>query len=119
MDPDCVFCKIVKGEIPSEKVFESDSVLAFWDIKPAAPIHILVVPKRHVKSLSEAISVDEGLVDDVMMGVVKVAEKLKISDGYKATTNNGAKAGQIVQHFHFHVLGGWKDKDDVVSEIHT
>lgn len=109
MQDDCVFCKIVKGEIPSKKVFESDTVLAFWDINPAAPIHVLVVPKKHVKNLSEAISVDEGLVDDVMMGVTKVAEEMQIKDAYRATTNNGAGAGQIVPHFHFHVLGGWKE----------
>lgn len=106
---DCVFCKIVKGEIPSKKVYESDSVLAFWDIKPGAPVHILVVPKKHVQNLSETISVDEGLVDDVMMVVTKVAEKLGIKDAYKAITNNGEAAGQVVPHFHFHVLGGWKE----------
>ena len=106
---DCVFCKIVKGEIPSNKVYESGSVLAFWDINPSAPVHILVIPKKHVRNLSSAISVDEGLVDDVMIGVTKVAEKLKIKDSYRATTNNGGKAGQIVPHFHFHVLGGWKE----------
>jgi histidine triad (HIT) family protein len=119
MQEDCVFCKIVKGEIPSKKVFESDSVLAFWDINPAAPIHILVVSKKHVKNLSEAVLADEGLVNDVMLGVTKVADKLQIKDGYRATTNNGESAGQIVPHFHFHVLGGWKNKEGVVSEIHT
>ena len=71
---DCVFCKIVKGEIPAKKVFESDSVLAFWDINPGAPVHVLVVPKKHVKNLSEAILVDKDLVSDVMMSVTKVAE---------------------------------------------
>jgi histidine triad (HIT) family protein len=116
---DCVFCKIVKGEIPSKKVYETESVLAFWDVNPGAPVHILVIPKKHVENLSEAISVDEGLVESVMLGVTKVAEVLKIADGYKATTNNGEDAGQVVGHFHFHVLGGWKDRKDVVSEIHT
>lgn len=115
---DCIFCKIVKGEIPSEKVYETDSVLAFNDIAPAAPVHVLVIPKKHLEHLSNAIEADGELVYDVMKAVDTVAKKVKIEAAYKATTNNGEGAGQVVPHFHFHVLGGWKSKDGVVSEIH-
>lgn len=114
----CIFCKIIKGELPTKKVYESDDVLAFWDISPAAPVHVLVVPKHHVENLSEAIKYDKGLVDQVMLGVTKVADKMKIKEAYKATTNNGEAAGQVVKHFHFHVLGGWKSKSKIKSEVH-
>lgn len=113
----CVFCKIVKGEIPTEFVYETGDVVAFKDINPAAPFHYLVIPKKHVKNLSEAIAVDEGLVDNVMLGVTKVAEKLGISEGYRATTNNGEAAGQVVPHFHFHLLSGWKNPEEANKQI--
>ena len=113
----CVFCKIIKKEIPAEIVYETDDVLAFNDIKPSAPIHVLIIPKKHVLNLSEAIAVDEGLVDDVMMGVTKVAEEMGVADGYRATTNNGEKAGQMVPHFHFHLMGGWNNKEEALKNI--
>ena len=114
---DCVFCKIIKKEIPAEIVYETDDVISFRDIAPAAPIHYLIIPKKHVKNLSEAISVDDGLVDNVMLGVTKVADKLGVSGAYKAVTNNGENAGQVVPHFHFHILAGWKDKADARTGI--
>jgi len=115
----CIFCKIVRGEVPSKKVYETDDVFAFHDINPAAPVHVLVIPKKHVKNLSEAIEADAGLVDNVMKGVTEVAQEMGVVDAYKATTNNGEGAGQVVPHFHFHVLGGWKNKEGMISEVHT
>lgn len=102
---DCVFCKIVRGEIPSNKVYEDDKILAFRDINPAAPVHVLVVPKRHVPSLSDCGEAERELVADVMLGANKVAETEKL-DSCRVIINNGPGAGQTVFHLHAHVLGG-------------
>lgn len=102
---DCVFCKIVRGEIPSNKVYEDDKILAFRDISPAAPVHVLVVPKRHVASLSDCGESERDLVADIMLGANKVAKKEKL-DSCRVIINNGPGAGQTVFHLHAHVLGG-------------
>ena|SRR3989344_5637154 len=107
---DCIFCKIIKGEIPSHKVFESESVLAFKDINPKAPVHILVIPKKHIKSLIEIKSEDKNLLADLLYSLTEVAGKLNLDDyGYKVVANNGKSAGQLVFHLHFHLLGGWEE----------
>ena len=103
---ECLFCKIVAGEIPSDKVVETDTALAFRDINPGAPTHILVIPKRHVASVHELGSGDGDELADVFGVVQEVAEREGIADGYRVVTNVGAKAGQSVFHLHFHVLGG-------------
>ncbi|MDR1612065.1 MAG: histidine triad nucleotide-binding protein [Planctomycetota bacterium] len=104
-DPDCLFCRIVKGEIPSAKVYEDDAVLAFRDINPAAPTHVLVVPKDHVATLAECGDGDRALLADVMLAAGKVAGLEKL-DAFRLIVNNGSGAGQTVFHLHAHVLGG-------------
>ena len=110
---DCVFCKIVKGEIPSNKVYEDDDILAFKDIKPAAPIHILVIPKKHVKSLNEID--DEKLIAKIMFAVKNIAKELGFADeGYRVINNCGENGGQAVPHLHFHILAGTKLGEKIV-----
>ena len=105
---ECLFCKIVSGAIPAKKVFEDDSTIAFRDIHPQAPVHILVVPKRHFASLAE---VGAGGEDEVLLGhllavVSKIAREEKLADGYRTVINSGPDGGQTVDHLHFHLLGG-------------
>lgn len=102
---DCLFCRIIKGEIPSTKVFEDDKVLVFRDINPAAPIHLLVVPKRHVAKLGDCGENERDLIADVMLAANKAAVIEKL-DSCRVIINNGAGAGQTVFHLHAHVLGG-------------
>lgn len=104
---ECVFCKIVKGEIPSTKVYEDEKVVAFKDIEPIAPIHILVIPKEHIQSLIE-LKNDELLVH-IFKVIKQVAKETGMSEkGYRVLTNIGEDGGQAVKHLHFHVMGGTK-----------
>ena len=105
---DCLFCKIVAGEIPSTKVYEDETVLAFRDIAPQAPTHVLVIPKAHIKDASEINAENAALVAHCMEVVAKVAELEGLSGGFRVVSNCGADAGQTVNHLHFHVLGGKK-----------
>ncbi|TNJ64130.1 histidine triad nucleotide-binding protein [Paenibacillus hemerocallicola] len=106
---DCIFCKIVKGEIPSKKVFENDNVLAFHDIQPLAPSHVLVIPKKHIASMNEAEEEDKELLGEVLLTAKKVANELGIADGgYRLINNVGSDGGQVVYHIHVHVIGGEK-----------
>jgi histidine triad (HIT) family protein len=105
---DCLFCRIVAGEIPSERVAEGEGVLAFRDISPRAPVHVLVVPERHVGSADELTDDAEDL--DLLARCYRLAREVArvegTADGYRITTNIGEKGGQSVHHLHFHVLGG-------------
>ena len=104
---DCIFCKIIAGEIPSSKVYENESVYAFDDIDPKAPAHVLIVPKKHVASLNELNPEDAGLMGDIFMAVKEIAAIKGIAEkGYRVILNNGRAGGQEVFHIHFHVLGG-------------
>ena len=104
---ECVFCKIVKGEIPSTKVYEDEKVVAFKDIEPIAPIHILVILKEHIQSLIE-LKNDELLVH-IFKVIKQVAKETGMSEkGYRVLTNIGEDGGQAVKHLHFHVMGGTK-----------
>lgn len=104
---DCIFCKIVAGEIPCTKVYESDSVLAFEDINPIAPVHVLVIPKRHVVQADECTEADRELLGDLMLAAGEVARIKGITEsGYRLVVNNGREGGQVVHHMHLHVLGG-------------
>ena len=106
---DCIFCKIIKGEIPSTKVYEDENVLAFKDINPAAPIHILVVPKQHIEDVLEINEGNKKILEDVFLAINKIAKKLGIDkDGFRVITNCGKDAGQEVMHLHFHILAGGK-----------
>lgn len=104
---DCLFCKIVNREIPSEVVFEDDQVMAFKDINPVAPIHLLVVPKKHLTSLNDVQAGDELLVGHLLKVAKDLAEKFGVAEsGYRVVINIGENGGQIIKHLHFHVLGG-------------
>lgn len=102
----CIFCKIVNGEIPSKKVFEDEDVLAFYDLAPQAPIHILVIPKKHIKSAGEIDALNSKTVARIFEVVAKLAEELNIESGFRVVTNCGESAGQSVAHLHFHLLSG-------------
>ena len=103
---DCIFCKIVAGEIPSTKVYEDDTVLAFRDINPQAPTHILVIPKAHIANGAADITADNAaVVGHIFEIIAKLAKEEGLSD-FRVVTNNGEGAGQTVPHLHFHLLGG-------------
>jgi histidine triad (HIT) family protein len=104
---DCLFCKIAEGSIPAEKVYEDEHVLAFKDIQPQAPVHLLVIPKKHIASLDEAGPEDAELLGRVTLAARKVARDAGIAEnGYRVINNCGKDSGQVVFHIHFHVLGG-------------
>ena len=106
---DCIFCKISKGEIPSEKVYEDEEVLAFKDINPAAPIHILVIPKKHIAKVTDIMPEDEALVGKMYTVINKIAKEQGFAeDGFRIIINCGRDAGQEVMHLHFHILAGTK-----------
>ncbi len=104
---DCIFCKIIKGEIPSNKIYENDLVYAFTDINPAAPQHFLVIPKVHKASLNEFDDNDRELLGEILLTAKKIAsEKGFDQDGYRTIINTGKDGGQTVHHLHLHVLAG-------------
>ena len=103
---DCVFCKIINGEIPAQRVFEDEHVFAFRDIAPQAPVHILIVPKEHVASVSELTPDNSYLAAKCLEAAAKLAESEGLGGGYRVITNTGPDAGQTVFHLHFHLLGG-------------
>ena len=102
---DCLFCKIVKGDIPSSKVYEDELCLAFYDIDPQAPTHFLVIPKAHIGSVSEVNEENAAVVAHIFTVIAKVTKELGV-DSYRVVSNIGEQAGQSVFHLHFHVLGG-------------
>lgn len=103
----CIFCKIASGEIPSKKVYEDEKIVAFRDISPAAPVHILIIPKKHINSVNDLETSDEALIGYIFMAARKIAEDEGISEsGYRIVNNCGSDGGQSVQHLHFHILGG-------------
>jgi len=105
LDDDCIFCKIVSKEIPSTLLREDDELLAFRDINPAAPSHILVIPRKHIAKLSEADPDDAELLGKLLLAAADVAKSEDLK-GFRVVINNGAKAGQTVWHIHIHVIGG-------------
>lgn len=112
---DCLFCKIIKGEIPSNNVYEDDEILAFHDINPAAPIHILVIPKKHIDSLAKIEKEDEILIGKIYGVINKIAEEKGFKDeGYRVIVNCGENGGQEVMHLHFHILAGTKLGEKIV-----
>ena len=105
---DCLFCKIIAGEIPSTKVYEDESVFAFRDIAPQAPTHILVIPKEHIASVAEINEKNSAVVSHIFEVIAKIAKDEKLDGGYRVVSNCGDDAGQTVHHLHFHILGGKK-----------
>ena len=106
---DCIFCKIIKKEIPSNIVYEDSQIIAFRDINPVAPVHILVIPKKHISSLVDLEEKDELLIGKIYTVINKIAKQEKINEnGFRVVVNCGKDGGQEVQHLHFHILGGKK-----------
>lgn len=104
---ECIFCKIVKGEIPSKKVYEDEFIYCFKDINPEAPVHVLIIPKSHISSLNDLNEDNVEIISHIYLVAKKVAKELGISEkGYRLVTNCGEDGGQTVGHIHFHLLGG-------------
>lgn len=103
---DCLFCKIINGDIPSSKVYEDDTVFAFRDIEPQAPVHILIIPKQHIKSAADITPENSSVVAHIFEVAAKIAESEGLTDGYRIVNNCGDSAGQTVKHLHFHLMGG-------------
>ena len=104
---DCIFCKIIKGSIPSNKVYEDDCCYAFRDINPQAPTHILVVPKTHIQSCADITSENESIVGHIFSVIAKIAQQEGLAaNGFRVISNSGHDAGQTVPHLHFHILAG-------------
>lgn len=106
MGEDCIFCKIVSGEIPANKLYEDDEVMAFVDMHPQAPTHFLVISKKHLKGPGDAGDADTGLLGKIMKKGADLAKENGIGSDFRMVMNNGANAGQTVFHIHLHVLGG-------------
>lgn len=102
---DCIFCKIASGAIPSNKVYEDDKVLAFYDLEPQAPIHFLVIPKEHIASANEITEENSEIIAHIFLVISKVTKELGLENGYRIVNNCGQDGGQTVPHLHFHVLG--------------
>ena len=103
---DCIFCKIVAGEIPAKKVLEDEHLVAFRDLNPQAPTHVLIIPRKHLASLDDASDEDRALLGRILLAAKELAAELGIGGAYRVVNNCGASAGQSVFHIHFHVLGG-------------
>lgn len=102
----CLFCKIINGDIPSSKVYEDDTVYAFNDIAPAAPVHILIIPKEHIASAAEITAENSCVIAHIFEVAAKIAKEKGLSDGFRVVTNCGDSAGQTVKHLHYHLLSG-------------
>lgn len=111
---DCLFCKIIEGTIPSKKVYEDELVLAFHDIAPNAPVHVLVVPKTHIASTNDVTAENASCIAKVFEVIPQIARSLGLENGYRVITNCGDDAGQTVKHIHFHILGGMRMGEKLV-----
>lgn len=113
---DCLFCKIIRKEIPADIVYEDEEILAFKDIQPAAPIHILVIPKKHISSINEIETEDEALVGKIYTKIKEIAKQQGVDEtGYRVIVNCGKDAGQEVMHLHFHLLAGKKLGEKIIG----
>ena len=106
LNPDCLFCKIVTGEIPAKRLHDDADTLAFADLHPQAPVHVLVIPKRHIASHADALPGDAALLGKLLAAAGEVARTQHLEGGYRLVVNTGADGGQTVEHLHVHVLGG-------------
>ena len=103
---DCLFCKIIAGDIPSTKVYEDESIYAFRDINPQAPTHVLVVPKAHMEDVNDVTAENSAVIAHIFEVIPQIAKEEGLVNGYRVVSNCGDDAGQTVQHLHFHILGG-------------
>jgi len=106
MSEDCLFCKISDGQIPADKVYEDDRIIAFRDISPQAPLHVLIVPRKHLATLNDADEQERDLLGHILLTAKRIAADEGVPAGYRVVNNCGASAGQSVFHLHFHLLGG-------------
>lgn len=106
MDADCLFCRIVRGELPSRKIHEDDDILAFHDIHPLAPVHFMIIPKRHVASLAECDASHQALLGKILAAAPRLAREQGSADGFRTIINTGRVGRQEVYHLHVHVIGG-------------
>lgn len=112
---DCIFCKILNGDIPSKKVYENEFVYAFHDINPLAPVHVIVIPKVHIESANKIDKANSNYIAKIFESIPNITKELGVSeDGYRVITNIGVNGGQTVKHIHFHVLGGEKLSNKLV-----
>ena len=111
---DCIFCEIIKGNIPSTKVYEDESVIAINDLNPQMPTHILIIPKKHIACVNDITEEDVNLVGHIFFVAKKIAEKLGLENGYRIINNCGKDAGQTVMHLHFHLLAGSEMGEKIV-----
>ena len=114
MQENCLFCKIAAGEIPSNKIYEDEKILAFRDIQPQAPVHVLVIPKTHIASADEISHGNSGIIAYIFENIPKIARLAGITGGYRIISNCGPDACQSVPHLHFHILGGVKMKEGML-----
>lgn len=113
-DDNCLFCKIIAGDIPSTKVYEDENVFAFRDINPQAPVHILVVPKEHIACANDIDSTNSAIVAHVFESIAKIACAEGLNKGYRVINNCGEYGGQTVMHLHFHIIGGEKLSEKII-----
>jgi len=117
MSDNCIFCKIVAGQIPSTRIYEDDDVLVFHDIHPVANVHFLIVPKRHVESLLTATPGDQVLLGKLLALAPQLAREQGLGEGFRTMINTGVKGGQSVFHLHLHVFGGGGKAEAAISQI--
>lgn len=110
----CIFCKIINGEIPSNKVYEDKTCMAFYDIEPQMPVHFLVIPKKHIKSMAEITPENSEIIAHIFEVISKLAKDLMLDEGFRVISNCGKHAGQTVDHLHFHVLAGKKMSPKII-----
>ncbi|MBN1931313.1 MAG: HIT domain-containing protein [Desulfobacterales bacterium] len=109
MQEECLFCKIINGEIPADFIYKNDRLVIFKDIYPAAPVHLLIVPRKHIRSINDIKEEDKNIIFEVIMAAKNAAQKMSISEfGYKLNFNVEKGGGQMIFHLHLHLLGGWK-----------
>ena len=112
MEKDCTFCSILSGDIPTEFLFENDRVVVFKDIRPIAPTHLLIVPKKHVRSINDLKDDDATIVSEMILVAKNTAQKVSVAkSGYKLFFNVERGGGQVIFHLHLHLIGGWKSQD--------
>jgi histidine triad (HIT) family protein len=107
---ECVFCRICRGELPSSKLYEDDEVLAFHDIHPAAPVHFMIIPKKHMDSLAHCVPADQSLLGKILLLAPRLAAEQGLTSGFRTLINTGRGGGQEVFHLHVHVIGGGKPR---------
>jgi histidine triad (HIT) family protein len=117
MSDNCIFCKIVQGELPCSKVYEDDDMIAFHDIKPVAPVHLLVIPKLHIASLEDAGESHTALLGKMLLAVPILAHEQGLKNGFRTAIHTGKEGGQIVFHLHIHIVGGGNIRHDAVTQL--